>query len=267
MRLYAADMRADQGSHPEKLDIPLPQVKIEARMGDPGPQRPLRPRRAVGRWRRGHRQPGHAGRSRLHQPVGNTLLSGGIPASGLGTLPNPNLNVGTPGQGQILPVSSQTGLPTGTAISSTSRSAPILPGVITSGAAGIAFGIVGSRLNINLALASAERARARPARWRGPRSSPSRTTRPRSRSVRKIPYATVSSAGTQIQFKEAVLSSRSRRRVVRRGRHQSDQDDGRRREQLPRRDGRPPARAAVSPRPSTSARPRRRSSSRRASGW
>ena len=45
-------------------------------------------------------------------------MSGGIPASGLGTLPNPNLNVGFWVR-VILPVSSQTGLPP-EAISSTS---------------------------------------------------------------------------------------------------------------------------------------------------
>ena len=155
MRLYAADMERIKVLIREKLDIPLPQVKIEARME-------ILDRNdlfALGvQWGGGGVATGNqatlVGRGFTSQ-VGNTLLSGGIPASGLGTLPNPNLNVGTPGQGQILPVSSQTGLPTGGNVVNLPIGS-ILPGVITSGAAGIAFGIVGSRLNLNLALEALE---------------------------------------------------------------------------------------------------------------
>ena len=60
--------------------------------------------------------------------LGNTLNSGGIAASGLGTLPNPNLNVGTPGVGTPLPVSAQSGLPTGGNLVNLPISS-ILPGV------------------------------------------------------------------------------------------------------------------------------------------
>ena len=70
IRLYAADLERIKMLIREKLDIPLPQVKIEARME-------ILDRNdlfALGvQWGGGgvaDRQPGHAGRSRLHQPAG-----------------------------------------------------------------------------------------------------------------------------------------------------------------------------------------------------
>src|SRR5262245_43559364 len=113
MRLYAADMERIKVLIREKLDIPLPQVKIEARMEILARNDLF----ALGvQWGGGGVATGSqatlVGRGFTSTP-GNTLASGGIPASRLGPLPNPNLNVGTRGQGQILPVSPTTGLPTG----------------------------------------------------------------------------------------------------------------------------------------------------------
>src|SRR4030095_12861768 len=78
------------------------------------------------------------------------------------------------------------------------------PAVASGGAGGIAFGITGSRYNVNLALEA----------LRG--LSKTRTlARPEIVTVEngvatislgeEIPYATVSAAGTQYQFKEALL--------------------------------------------------------------
>src|SRR5207237_3843442 len=81
----------------------------------------------------------------------NTLTTGGIGASELGgKQPNPNLNIGG-ATGQILPISATTGLPNGGNLVNLPIGS-ILPGVVSAGTAGIAFGIVGSRLNLNLAL-------------------------------------------------------------------------------------------------------------------
>ena len=215
MRLYAADMERIKVLIREKLDIPLPQVKIEARME-------ILDRNdlfALGvQWGGGGVATGNqatlVGRGFTSQ-VGNTLLSGGIPASGLGTLPNPNLNVGTPGQGQILPVSSQTGLPTGGNVVNLPIGS-ILPGVITSGAAGIAFGIVGSRLNLNLAL-EALKSEGKTRTLARPEIVTVENNKASISLGEEIPYATVSSAGTQIQFKEAVLKLEVTPTVVREG--------------------------------------------------
>ena len=66
--------------------------------------------------------------------------------------------------------------------------------------------IVGTRLNVDLAL-EALTSRARPGPWPGRRSRPSRTIGGDLLGEEEVPYATVSSAGTHIQLKEAVLGS------------------------------------------------------------
>jgi len=215
MRLYAADMERIKVLIREKLDIPLPQVKIEARMEILARNDLF----ALGvQWGGGGVATGSqatlVGRGFTSTP-GNTLASGGIPASGLGTLPNPNLNVGTPGQGQILPVSSTTGLPTGGNLVNLPITS-ILPGVVSTGVAGIAFGIVGSRLNLNLAL-EALKSEGKTRTLARPEIVTVENNRASISLGEEIPYATVSSAGTQIQFKEAVLKLEVTPTVVREG--------------------------------------------------
>ena len=215
IRHYAADLERIKVLINEKLDIPLPQVKIEARMEilarndlfalgvqwGGGGVATTTPATLVGRG--------------FTSQAGNTLLSGGIPASGLGTLPNPNLNVGTPGEGQILPVSSTTGLPQGGNLVNLPIGS-ILPGLVTSGAAGIAFGIVGSRLNLNLAL-EALKSEGKTRTLARPEIVTVENSKAAISLGEEIPYATVSSAGTQIQFKEAVLKLEVTPTVVREG--------------------------------------------------
>jgi type IV pilus secretin PilQ/predicted competence protein len=215
MRLYSADMDRIKVLIREKLDIPLPQVKIEARMEILARNDLF----ALGvQWGGGGVATGNqatlVGRGFTSQ-LGNTLNSGGIPASGLGTLPNPNLNVGTPGQGTILPVSSQTGLPTGGNVVNLPIGS-ILPGVVSSGVAGIAFGIVGSRLNLNLAL-EALKSEGKTRTLARPEIVTVENNKASISLGEEIPYATVSSAGTQIQFKEAVLKLEVTPTVVKEG--------------------------------------------------
>ena len=215
IRHYEADLERIKTLIREKLDVPLPQVKIEARMEILARNDLF----ALGvQWGGGGVATGSqatlVGRGFTSTP-GNTLASGGIPASGLGTLPNPNLNVGTPGQGQILPVSSTTGLPTGGNLVNLPITS-ILPGVVSTGVAGIAFGIVGSRLNLNLAL-EALKSEGKTRTLARPEIVTVENNKAAISLGEEIPYATVSSAGTQIQFKEAVLKLEVTPTVVREG--------------------------------------------------
>ncbi len=214
IRHYAADLDRIKVLIREKLDIPLPQVKIEARMEILARNDLF----ALGiQWGGGGVSTGSqatlVGRGFTSQ-VGNTLGSGGIPASGLGTLPNPNLNVGGTG-GQPLPVSATTGLPSGGNVVNLPIGS-ILPGVVSAGTAGIAFGIVGSRLNLNLAL-EALKSEGKTRTLARPEIVTVENNKAAISLGEEIPYATVSSAGTQIQFKEAVLKLEVTPTVVREG--------------------------------------------------
>jgi type IV pilus assembly protein PilQ len=111
---------------------------------------------------------------------------------------NPNLTLGS-----LLPVAAGTGLSTGGNIVNLPFNA--LPNALgNTPAGGIAFGIVGTRLNINLALqALSQLGKTRTL------AHPEIVTVENNKATfslgEEIPYATVSSAGTQVQFKEAVL--------------------------------------------------------------
>jgi len=216
IRHYAADLERIKILISEKLDIPLPQVKIEARMEILARNDLF----ALGvQWGGGGVATGSqatlVGRGFTSQAVpNNTLTSGGIPASGLGTLPNPNLAIGS-GTGTVLPVSSTTGLPQGGNLVNLPIGS-VLPGVVSAGTAGIAFGIVGSRLNLNLAL-EALKSEGKTRTLARPEIVTVENNKAAISLGEEIPYATVSSAGTQIQFKEAVLKLEVTPTVVREG--------------------------------------------------
>jgi type IV pilus assembly protein PilQ len=217
IRHYAADLERIKVLIAEKLDIPLPQVKIEARMEILAREDLF----ALGvQWGGGGAADGSnatlVGRGFTTTPgaagiqnSNNTLGAGGIPPSGVNNH-NPNVNLS-----QLLPVSAVNGLPNGGNLVNLPIGS-ILPSTVTSGAAGLAFGIIGSKLNLNLALEALRsefktRSLARP----------EIVTVENSKAVmalgEEIPYATVSSAGTQIQFKEAVLKLEVTPTVVREG--------------------------------------------------
>jgi type IV pilus assembly protein PilQ len=195
IRHYEADLERIKKLIREQLDVPLPQIKIEARM-EILDRSSLE---AIGvQWGGG-----------AAKNVGNNTLIGqgfGSPTdpirSGIApsnfTAMNPNLSLGS-----LLPVAAGTGLSTGGNIVNLPFSA--LPSALTNTpAGGIAFGLVGTRFNINLALqALAQLGKTRTL------AHPEIVTVENNKALfslgEEIPYATVSSAGTQVQFKEAVL--------------------------------------------------------------
>src|SRR5215510_10572015 len=215
IRHYEADLERIKKLIRERFDVPLPQVKIEARME-------ILDRSAyegIGvQW-------GGAGAGSINH---NTVMIGQgfqstinpnngsiIPTQSGFMTPNGTL-VGDPVAAQVnprnpslllnrlLPVSQSTGLPLGGNIVNLPFQA--LPGAAAAGApaGGIAFGFVSNQFNINLALqALANQGKTRTL------ARPEVVTVENSKATislgEEIPYATVSSAGTQIQFKEAVL--------------------------------------------------------------
>ncbi len=196
IRHYEADLERLKKLIREQLDVPLPQIKIEARM-EILDRNSLE---AIGvQW--GGATAGNVG--------GNTLIGQGFQSTdpgraGIAAAPgaltpvNPNLTLGS-----LLPVAAATGLATGGNLVNLPFS--LLPNAsTTTPAGGIAFGIVGTKFNINLALqALATLGKTRTL------AHPEIVTVENNKAAftlgEEIPYATVSSAGTQVQFKEAVL--------------------------------------------------------------
>src|SRR5215468_1960372 len=215
IRHYEADVERIKKLIRERFDIPLPQVKIEARMeildrsayegigvqwGGAGAGNINKNTTVIGQGfqstlnpNNGFFVPGQAG---ILQPNGFVLND---PTAVLVNPANPNLNLNN-----LLPVSASTGLPLGGNVVNLPFQA--LPNAASQGApaGGIAFGFVSSQFNINLALqALANQGKTRTL------ARPEIVTVENSKATisfgEEIPYATVSSAGTQIQFKEAVL--------------------------------------------------------------
>jgi type IV pilus assembly protein PilQ len=194
IRHYEADLARIKKLIREQLDVPLPQIKIEARM-EILDRNSLE---AIGiQW-------GGASAGKFGD---NTLIGQGFQATDAtrtGIAPvnlnptNPNLTLGS-----LLPVAAATGLSTGGNLVNLPFS--LLPNASTvTPAGGISFGIVGTRFNINLALqALATLGKTRTL------AHPEIVTVENNKAAftlgEEIPYATVSSAGTQVQFKEAVL--------------------------------------------------------------
>ena len=217
IRHYEADLERIKKLIREKFDVPLPQVKIEARME-------ILDRSAfegIGvQW-------GGAGAGNINNTT--TLIGQGFqtaPGKNVGSISpafsgillpdgtvaaldpvgifnrtpnNPGLTLN-----QLFPISASTGLPLGGNVVNLPFAA--LPGSSVAGspAGGISFGLVSSNFNINLALqALATQGKTRTL------ARPEIVTVENSKAAislgEEIPYATVSSAGTQIQFKEAVL--------------------------------------------------------------
>ncbi|HYR39106.1 MAG TPA: AMIN domain-containing protein [Methylomirabilota bacterium] len=217
IRHYEADLERLKKLIKEQLDIPLPQVKIEARME-------ILDRSAfegIGvQW-------GGAGAGNINNTT--TLIGQGFqsaPGKNAGTtspafsgilLPdgtiapfNPvapiNINPANPNLtlSQLFPISATTGLPLGGNVVNLPFGG--LPNASNAGvpAGGISFGFVSNNFNINLALqALASQGKTRTL------ARPEIVTVENNKAAvslgEEIPYATVSSAGTQIQFKEAVL--------------------------------------------------------------
>jgi type IV pilus assembly protein PilQ len=197
IRHYANDLERIKKLIRESLDIPLPQVKIEARM-EVLDRRDLF---AIGVQWGGGGLLNHGSKATLvgrgfTSTAGNSALTTGIAPSGVGTFPNPNLDLAG-----AIPVSSATGLASGGNIVNIPIG-DVLSGA--TGAGGLAFGIIGSRLNLDLAL-EALRSQAKTRTLARPEIVTVENNKAIMSLGEEIPYATVSAAGTQIQFKEAVL--------------------------------------------------------------
>jgi len=204
IRHYEHDLERIKKLVREKLDVPLPQVKIEARME-------ILDRNdlfAIGvQWGGGGvlQADGRSivvGRGFTSDPSNALGLAGGVPVANV--FGPPNVPTGFSG---LLPVSGLTGLPLGGNL----INFPILSSLAGLGktaeagsGGGIAFGLTSSRYNVNLALEALRvqgktRTLARPEIVTVENGTASISL------GEEIPYATVSSAGTQVQFKEAAL--------------------------------------------------------------
>src|SRR5437899_619604 len=202
IRHYEADLERIKTLIREKLDVPLPQVKIEARMEILDRDDLF----AIGvQWGGGGvvQAGGNSilvSRGFTSDTANNLGVAGGVPVANV--FGPPNAPTGFP---NLLPVSGTTGLPLGGNLVNLPIGAALGGGAVTGGGAGgIAFGFTSSRYNINLALEalrllSKTRTLARPEVVTVENGTASISL------GEEIPYATVSSAGTQIQFKEAVL--------------------------------------------------------------
>jgi type IV pilus assembly protein PilQ len=213
VRHYANDLERIKKLIREALDIPLPQVKIEARLNEINRTDLFE----IGvQWGGGGTRrdgsnilvgQGYAPLARSG-PVQVTRQAGDVISTGTGTLtpdalfPSAPTTAGSPITNpnfpltSLLPVSFLTGLPMG------GNAVNLLPSNLPTG--GISFGIIGTNFNLNLALQALEnQTKSRSL------SKPEIVTVENAKASivlgSEIPYATVSSAGTQVQFKEAAL--------------------------------------------------------------
>jgi len=201
IRHYEADLERIKTLIREKLDVPLPQVKIEARMEilDRDDLFAIGVQWGGGGVVQANQNSILVGRGFTSDPSNSLALPGGVPVANV--FGPPNAPAGFP---NTLPVSGATGLPLGGNLVNLPIGSVLGGGVVPAGAGGIAFGFTSSRYNINLALEalrllSKTRTLARPEVVTVENGTASISL------GEEIPYATVSSAGTQIQFKEAVL--------------------------------------------------------------
>jgi type IV pilus assembly protein PilQ len=206
IRHYEADLERIKKLIREKLDVPLPQVKIEARMNEINRTDFF----ALGiSWGGAAvRRVTTGGDVLVGQGfAGRTSPTGGIPPVFFNTPPNnPALTLDS-----FLPVSSSNGLPLGGNIVD-------FPGATLTGVspASIAFGIVSRKMNINVVLDALENM-SKTTSLAKPEIVTTENMKATISLGSEIPYATVSSAGTQIQFKEALLKLDVTPTVVREG--------------------------------------------------
>src|SRR5436189_4197392 len=201
IRHYEADLERIKKLIREKLDVPLPQVKIEARLNELNRADFF----ALGiSW-----GAAAVGRARGDALVGQGFAGRIPPTSGIGIEPPAGSGVGALGVnnpgltlGSFLPVSGATGLPPGGNI----VDFPVLPSGSFAGLspAAIAFGIVGGKFNVNLVLDALE-ADSKTTSLAKPDVVTLENAKATISLGSEIPYATVSSAGTQVQFKDALL--------------------------------------------------------------
>jgi len=205
LRLYDEQMKRVKEAIEFRLDVVPPQVKIESRL-EVLDRTDLF---ALGvQWGGG----GLLGINNRTAIVGRGFTSDQANTFGTGTAgfgspgPNPNLPLGS-----VIPVNPATGLGiTGLPLLPAAGNivnlpiASLLEGAAGAGGGGFSFGIIGSRMNLNLAL-EALRTQNRSQSLARPEVVVTENQRATVSIGEQIPYATVSSAGTQIQFVKATL--------------------------------------------------------------
>jgi type II secretory pathway component HofQ len=196
LRLYDEQMKRVKEAVETQLDVMPPQVKIESRLE-------LLDRTdlfALGvQWGGG----GLLGINDRTAIVGRGFTSNqtntlGIPTANTGGQPIPNATLAN-----VIPVSGTTGLAAGGNLVNLPI-ASLLEGAAAGGGGGFAFGIIGSRMDLNLAL-EALRVQNRSQSLARPEVVVAENQAASVSIGEEIPYATVSAAGTQIQFKNALL--------------------------------------------------------------
>ena len=207
---------ADQEADPRAARYPAAAGQDRGPHGDPRPHRARGHRRAVGRRHRRQRRQDHPRGPgfpvRAQRGAGNDAAGGGrrAPAGRLHRRDQPDGRAGYPDPknpnfnlSRLLPIDTTTGLPIGgNLVNIPFQSLPNASQFTPAG--GIAFGIVGTNFNINLALQALEN-QGKTRTLARPEIVTVENNKAEVSLGEEIPYATVSSAGTQIQFKEAVL--------------------------------------------------------------
>src|SRR3989441_4871657 len=205
IRHYENDLERIKKLIREKLDVPLPQVKIEARME-------ILDRNdlfAIGvQWGGGGvlQADGRSivvGRGFTSDPSNALGLAGGVPVANV--FGPPNVPTGFSG---LLPVSGLTGLPLGGNL----INFPILSSLAGLGktteagsGGGIAFGLTSGRYNVNLAL-EALRVQGKTRTLARPEIVTVENGTASIELGEEIPYQSVSSAGANVSFKKASLT-------------------------------------------------------------
>ena len=195
LRLYEEQMRRAKQAIEQNLDVLPPQVKIESRLE-------LLDREdlfALGvQWGGG----GLLSVNSRTAIVGRGFTSGQDNTQGIApanfSSPNPNLPLTN-----VIPVSGTTGLAAGGNLVNLPI-ASLLEGAAASSGGGFAFGIIGSNMNLSLAL-EALKTQNRSQSLARPEVVVGENQKALVSLGEEIPYSTISAAGTQIQFKNAVL--------------------------------------------------------------
>lgn len=197
LRLYDDQLTRVREALDRQLDVTPHQVKIESRIENLNREDLF----AIGvQWGGG----GLLGVNSRTVVVGRGFTASqtsttGIGTSGIGSNQiNPNLTLSS-----VIPVDPATGL--GTAGNLVNLPiGTLLESSVPAGGGGIAFGIVGSRLNLNLAL-EALKTQDRSQTLARPEAVVAENQKALMSLGEQIPYATISAAGTQVQFKDALL--------------------------------------------------------------
>ena len=195
LRLYGEQMQRARDAIEQYLDLLPPQVKIEARL-EVLDRTDLF---ALGvQWGGG----GLLSVNSRTAIVGRGFTSDQNNTQGIGanqfTSPNSNLPLTN-----VIPVSGTTGLATGGNLVNLPINS-LLDGLPTGGGGGFAFGIIGSRMDLNLAL-EALRVLDRSQSLARPEVVVAENQKALVSLGEEIPYSTISAAGNQTQFKNATL--------------------------------------------------------------